>query len=70
MTMLFATSPSPAQVRSIRACLSMAWVSAIRKSRLAVGPGSSYDEDNPYYVPDTPPDWARAVTIGAGTGTR
>ncbi|MFI2425740.1 VWA-like domain-containing protein [Streptomyces sp. NPDC018955] len=32
--------------------------------------GESWDEDDPDYVPDTPPDWARVVTIGAGPGAR
>lgn len=31
---------------------------------------SSYDETNPEYVPDAPPDWARVVTIGAAPGHR
>ncbi|MFC8391290.1 VWA-like domain-containing protein [Streptomyces sp. NPDC057238] len=26
---------------------------------------TSWDEDDPDYVPDTPPDWARVVTLGA-----
>ena len=26
--------------------------------------GRSWDEENPDYVPDSPPDWARVVTIG------
>ncbi|CAL9660940.1 hypothetical protein SUDANB15_06973 [Streptomyces sp. enrichment culture] len=30
----------------------------------------SGNEDDPYYAPDTPPDWARVVTIGAGPGAR
>lgn len=32
--------------------------------------GASWDEDDPDYVPDTPPDWARVVTIGAEPGSR
>ncbi|AKJ14949.1 hypothetical protein ABB07_34295 [Streptomyces incarnatus] len=28
--------------------------------------GGSYDEDDPDYRPDTPPAWARVVTIGSG----
>ncbi|MEW2074294.1 MULTISPECIES: VWA-like domain-containing protein [unclassified Streptomyces] len=31
---------------------------------------ASWDEDDPDYVPDTPPDWARTVTVGAGPGAR
>ncbi|MEU6076777.1 VWA-like domain-containing protein [Micromonospora sp. NPDC047074] len=29
----------------------------------------SWDEDDPEYVPDTPPEWARVVVIGGGVGT-
>ncbi|MFG3107738.1 vWA domain-containing protein [Streptomyces tendae] len=29
----------------------------------------SYDEDDPEYVPDGPPDWARVVVIESGPGT-
>ncbi|GHH94257.1 vWA domain-containing protein [Streptomyces capillispiralis] len=32
--------------------------------------GSPVDEDDPDYVPDTPPDWARVVTIDPGPGAR
>ncbi|MET8668663.1 VWA-like domain-containing protein [Streptomyces tendae] len=31
--------------------------------------GGSYDEDDPEYVPDGPPDWARVVVIESGPGT-
>ncbi|CAL9664914.1 hypothetical protein SUDANB176_07173 [Streptomyces sp. enrichment culture] len=31
---------------------------------------SSWDEDDPGHVPDTPPVWARVVTVGAGPGAR
>ncbi|GAB2964575.1 DUF2201 family putative metallopeptidase [Streptomyces heilongjiangensis] len=30
------------------------------------GGGRSWDEDDPDYVPDSPPDWARVVDIGQG----
>jgi predicted metal-dependent peptidase len=30
----------------------------------------SYDEDDPDYVPDTPPDWARVVEIGSAPVSR
>lgn len=30
--------------------------------------GGSWDEDDPEYVPDTPPDWARVVVIASGPG--
>ncbi|MFD9588939.1 VWA-like domain-containing protein [Streptomyces sp. NPDC059980] len=33
------------------------------------GGEGSWDEDDPDYVPDTPPAWARVVEIGATTGT-
>jgi predicted metal-dependent peptidase len=29
-------------------------------------PDDSWDEDDPEYVPDTPPAWARVVHIGPG----
>ena len=32
--------------------------------------GSSYAEDDPDYVPDTPPDWARVVEIGSAPVSR
>ncbi|WP_406086967.1 DUF2201 family putative metallopeptidase [Streptomyces virginiae] len=32
--------------------------------------GSGWSEDDPDYVPDSPPAWARVVTIGSGPGTR
>ncbi|MFC1434679.1 VWA-like domain-containing protein [Streptacidiphilus sp. N1-3] len=32
--------------------------------------GRSWDEDDPHYVPDSPPEWARVVTIGAPTASR
>ena len=28
------------------------------------GAGTSWDENDPDYVPDSPPDWARVVDIG------
>lgn len=34
----------------------------------ARGPSRRYNEDNPHYTPDAPPDWARVVTIGDGPG--
>ncbi|MFD6431167.1 VWA-like domain-containing protein [Streptomyces venezuelae] len=46
------------------------WPSARPPCRTVVGlfprPGrdASWDEDDPDYVPDTPPDWARVVEIG------
>ena len=39
MTKLLATAPTPANVASMNACLSIDWVSAMRKSLFAVGPG-------------------------------
>lgn len=32
--------------------------------------GGSWDEDDPDYVPDSPPDWARVVSIGQAAGAR
>ncbi|MDN0196489.1 VWA-like domain-containing protein [Streptomyces sp. S.PNR 29] len=44
------------------------WPSAQPPCRTVVGlfprPGRAVDEENPGYVPDTPPSWARVVTIG------
>ncbi|MYR45163.1 VWA-like domain-containing protein [Streptomyces sp. SID5910] len=44
------------------------WPSAQPPCRTVVGlfprPADSADEDDPDYVPDTPPPWARVVTIG------
>ncbi|WP_254395804.1 VWA-like domain-containing protein [Streptomyces sp. AC512_CC834] len=31
--------------------------------------GGSWDEDDPEYVPDSPPDWARVVVIDSGPAT-
>ncbi|MGW4276125.1 vWA domain-containing protein [Streptomyces seoulensis] len=44
------------------------WPSAQPSCRTVVGlfprPAGAADEDDPDYVPDTPPSWARVVTIG------
>ncbi|KQV09816.1 MULTISPECIES: VWA-like domain-containing protein [unclassified Kitasatospora] len=46
------------------------WPSSRPPCRTVVGlfprarPAGSWDEDDPDYVPDTPPDWARVVEIG------
>ncbi|CAL9358439.1 hypothetical protein SUDANB106_00615 [Streptomyces sp. enrichment culture] len=44
------------------------WPSAQPPCRTVVGlfprPARAVDEDDPYYVPDAPPPWARVVTIG------
>ncbi|MFG2823933.1 VWA-like domain-containing protein [Kitasatospora sp. NPDC048365] len=47
-----------------------AWPDSRPPCRTVIGlfdrprPGRSSDEDDPDYVPDSPPDWARVVTIG------
>ncbi|GAA1162463.1 putative metal-dependent peptidase [Kitasatospora gansuensis] len=52
------------------------WPSSRPPCRTVVGlfprprPASSCDEDDPDYVPDSPPDWARVVEIGSGPGGR
>ncbi len=43
------------------------WPSAPPPCRTVVGlfpRPSGYDEDDPDYQPETPPEWARVVTIG------
>lgn len=51
------------------------WPAARPPCRTVVGlfsrrsPRRSWSEENPDYVPDNPPDWARVVTIGGGPGT-
>lgn len=44
------------------------WPSVQPPCRTVVGlfprPAHAVDEEDPYYVPDTPPSWARVVTIG------
>ncbi|MDU0304324.1 DUF2201 family putative metallopeptidase [Streptomyces sp. PAL114] len=44
------------------------WPASRPPCRTVVGlfsrPGRPVDEDSPEYVPDTPPEWARVVTIG------
>ncbi|MDT6985493.1 VWA-like domain-containing protein [Streptomyces lusitanus] len=48
------------------------WPSSRPPCRTVVGlfprPGRGADEENPEYVPDTPPAWARVVTVGDPNG--
>ncbi|MFF0645049.1 VWA-like domain-containing protein [Streptomyces tendae] len=50
------------------------WPDTLPPCRTVVGlfprerAGGSWDEDDPEYVPDGPPDWARVVVIGSGPG--
>ncbi|MFF2844848.1 VWA-like domain-containing protein [Streptomyces sp. NPDC058001] len=50
------------------------WPSAPPPCRTVVGlfprhhTDAMWDEDDPYYVPDAPPEWARVVEIGSGSG--
>jgi predicted metal-dependent peptidase len=52
------------------------WPSARPSCRTVVGlfprpyDSGSWDEDDPEYVPDTPPAWARVVEIGSAPGVR
>ncbi|MGW1409230.1 vWA domain-containing protein [Streptomyces sp. NPDC002403] len=47
------------------------WPSAQPSCRTVVGLFPRvWDEDDPYYVPGSPPDWARTVVIGADSGRR
>ncbi|MCX4848907.1 VWA-like domain-containing protein [Streptomyces sp. NBC_00893] len=48
------------------------WPSTQPACRTVVGlfPRTRDEDDDPYYVPDSPPEWARTVVIGAAAGTR
>ncbi|SEG28503.1 Predicted metal-dependent peptidase [Actinacidiphila yanglinensis] len=52
------------------------WPAARPPCRTVVGlfprlpPTGSWDEDDPAYIPDRPPEWARTVTLGAAAAPR